>query len=101
MVARQLPGQQDRALAAYRRALAIDPNRSDTLYNLGNLLKDDDPEEAERWLLLAPERTSEKPEEILLGDRGIRYTLLAWLFTVVLVGLCHRADLLPEGALQL
>ena len=48
MVARQLPGQQDRALAAYRRALAIDPNRSDTLYNLGNLLKDDDPEEAER-----------------------------------------------------
>ena len=60
-----------------------------------------DPEEAERWLLLAPERTSEKPEEILLGDRGIRYTLLAWLFTVVLVGLCHRADLLPEGGLQL
>ena len=60
-----------------------------------------DPEEAERWRLLAPERNSEKPEEILLGDRGIRFTLLAWLFTVVVVGLSHRADLLPEGGLQL
>jgi decaprenyl-phosphate phosphoribosyltransferase len=60
-----------------------------------------DPEEAERWRVLAPERTSEKPEEILLGDRGIRFTLLAWLFTVVVVGLSHRADLLPEGGLQL
>ena len=60
-----------------------------------------DPEEAERWRLLAPERNSEKPEEIMLGDRGIRFTLLAWLFTVVVVGLSHRADLLPEGGLQL
>jgi 4-hydroxybenzoate polyprenyltransferase len=60
-----------------------------------------DPEEAERRRLLAPERTSEKPEEILLGDRGIQFTLLAWLFTVVAVGLSHRADLLPEGGLQL
>ena len=59
-----------------------------------------DPEEAERRRLLAPERTSEKPEEILLGDRGIQFTLLAWLLTVVVVGLSHRADLLPEGALQ-
>lgn len=59
-----------------------------------------DPEEAERRRLLAPECTSEKPEEILLGDRGIQFTLLAWLFTVVVVGLSHRADLLPEGGLQ-
>lgn len=59
-----------------------------------------DPEEAERRRLLAPERTSEKPEEILLGDRGIQFTLLAWLLTVVVVGLSHRADLLPEGGLQ-
>ena len=56
-----------------------------------------DPEEAERRRLLAPERTSEKPEEILLGDRGIQFTLLAWLLTVLMVGLSHRADLLPEG----
>jgi 4-hydroxybenzoate polyprenyltransferase len=60
-----------------------------------------DPEEAERRRLLTPEHTSEKPEEILLGDRGIQLTLLAWVFTVVVVGLSHRADLLPEGALQL
>ena len=59
-----------------------------------------DPEEAERRRLQAPERTSEKPEEILLGDRGIQFTLLAWLLTVVVVGLSHRADLLPEGGLQ-
>ncbi|WP_411867791.1 decaprenyl-phosphate phosphoribosyltransferase [Vulcanococcus limneticus] len=59
-----------------------------------------DPEEAERRRLLAPEHTSEKPEEILLGDRGIQFILLAWLFTVVVVGLSHRADLLPEGGLQ-
>ena len=39
-------------------------------------------------------------EEILLGDRGIQFTLLAWLCTVVVVGLSHRADLLPEGGLQ-
>jgi decaprenyl-phosphate phosphoribosyltransferase len=60
-----------------------------------------DPEEAERRRLLVPERPSEKPEEILLGDRGIPFTLLAWLFTVVVVGLSHRADLLPEGGLPL
>lgn len=59
-----------------------------------------DPEEAERRRLLAPDRTSEKPEEILLGDRGIQFTLLAWLFTVVVVGLSHRADLLPEVGIQ-
>lgn len=59
-----------------------------------------DPEEAERRRLLAPERTSEKPEEILLGDRGIQCTLLAWLVTVMVVGLSHRADLLPEGGLR-
>lgn len=55
-----------------------------------------DPEEAERRLLLSPDCTSEKPEEILLGDRGIQLTLLGWLVTVVVVGLSHRADLLPD-----
>ena len=59
-----------------------------------------DPEEAERRRLLAPERTSEKPDEILLGDRGIQFILLAWLLTVVVVGLSHRADLLPEVGFQ-
>ncbi len=59
MVARQLPGGDVRALQAYRRALALDPHRPDTLYNLGNLLKQDQPEEAEhcyrRSLALNPQ----------------------------------------------
>ena len=55
-----------------------------------------DPDEAERRSLLTPERTTEKPEEILLGDRGIQLVLAAWLLIVVLVGLGHRAALLPE-----
>lgn len=59
-----------------------------------------DPEEAERRRLMDPEQTSEKPEEILLGDRGIQLTLGAWLFTVVVVGLGHRAALLPEVVLH-
>lgn len=58
-----------------------------------------DPQEADRRILLSPERTSEKPEEILLGDRGIQLILLAWLITVVVVGLAHRAHRLPEGIL--
>lgn len=54
-----------------------------------------DPEEAERRRLVRPDLTSEKPEEILLGDRGIQITLLAWLFTVMVVGLSSSADKLP------
>ena len=49
-----------------------------------------DPAEAERRRALAPERTSEKPEEILLEDRGIQLTLAGWLFTSVLIGTLHR-----------
>ena len=49
-----------------------------------------DPEEAERRALHAPDRTSEKPEEILLGDRGIKLTLLGWLITVVAVAILHH-----------
>jgi 4-hydroxybenzoate polyprenyltransferase len=59
-----------------------------------------DPQEVERRRSESPEHTSEKPEEILLGDPGIQLTLLAWLLTVVVVGLSHRADLLPEVRLQ-
>jgi len=49
-----------------------------------------DPEEAERRALHAPDRTSEKPEEILLGDRGIKLTLLGWLVTVMAVAILHH-----------
>lgn len=59
-----------------------------------------DPDESERRRHLTPERTSEKPEEILLGDRGIQFTLIAWLVTVIAVGVGHRAALLPEMGLR-
>ena len=49
-----------------------------------------DPDEAQRRASSSPEQTTEKPEEILLGDRGIHLTLLGWLLTVVVVGIGHR-----------
>jgi decaprenyl-phosphate phosphoribosyltransferase len=45
-----------------------------------------DPDEAERRRAWAPEQSSEKPEEILLGDRGIQFTLAGWLGTTAVVG---------------
>jgi 4-hydroxybenzoate polyprenyltransferase len=49
-----------------------------------------DPEESERRAGANPDQTTEKPEEILLGDRGIHLILLGWLLTVVVVGIAHR-----------
>jgi decaprenyl-phosphate phosphoribosyltransferase len=54
-----------------------------------------DPHESERRRLFSPERTTEKPEEILLGDRGIQLTLLAWLLTSTAIGAGHHAAVLP------
>ena len=51
-----------------------------------------DPEEAERRRALDPERSSEKPEEILLGDLGIKLTLAGWLVTTAVIGLLSRAS---------
>jgi 4-hydroxybenzoate polyprenyltransferase len=51
-----------------------------------------DPQEAQRRLLVAPDRTSEKPEEILLGDRGIQLTLVAWLTTTAAIGLVNHLN---------
>ena len=51
-----------------------------------------DPEEAERRQQSAPERSSEKPEEILLGDRGIQFTLAGWLGTTAVIGLLSSAS---------
>ena len=45
-----------------------------------------DPEETKRRSSLFPDQTSEKPEEILLGDRGIKMTLLGWLITTMAIG---------------
>ena len=47
MVARQVKGQQKLAQLAYQRALEIEPRRADTLYNLANLIKEDQPEKAD------------------------------------------------------
>lgn len=49
-----------------------------------------DPEETERRSARYPDRNCEKPEEILLGDRGIQLTLLGWLATTIVVGMGHR-----------
>lgn len=51
-----------------------------------------DPEEADRRRSVDPECTSEKPEEILLGDRGIKLTLVGWLVTTAVIGLLSRAS---------
>ena len=47
MVARQVDGKHQLACNAYQRALDIEPNRHDTLYNLANLIKADRPEDAD------------------------------------------------------
>lgn len=49
-----------------------------------------DPEETQRRCARYPDRNCEKPEEILLGDRGIQLTLLGWLTTAIVVGMSHR-----------
>ena len=51
-----------------------------------------DPEEAERRRASNPDQTSEKPEEILLGDRGIKLTLLSWLITTAVIGALSHAS---------
>ncbi len=51
-----------------------------------------DPEEAEHRRSLNPDRTSEKPEAIFLGDRGIKLTLLGWLITTAVIGALGHAS---------
>jgi decaprenyl-phosphate phosphoribosyltransferase len=50
-----------------------------------------DPAESDRRQQCSAGQTSEKPEEILLGDRGIQLTLVGWLVTTALVGLISRS----------
>jgi len=49
-----------------------------------------DPEEAERRRESAPEQSIERPEEILLGDRGIQIILAGWLATTTLIGVINN-----------
>ena len=51
-----------------------------------------DPEEAERRHQCSIDQSSEQPEEILLGDRGIQLTLVSWLLTTALIGLIGRSS---------
>ena len=48
MSSRHLEFGESKAKAAYEKALIIEPQRADTLYNLANLLKDDDQERADK-----------------------------------------------------
>lgn len=50
-----------------------------------------DPEEAERRIQDSQDTSTEKPEEILLSDRGIQLTILGWLVTVITVNLLDRS----------
>ncbi len=50
-----------------------------------------DPDEAERRRAVDPDRTSEKPEEILLTDKGIMLTLLGWFITTAAIGALSHA----------
>lgn len=49
-----------------------------------------DPEESERRQR-ASKPTSESPEQILLGDRGIQLTITGWLITTMSIGLLNRS----------
>ena len=51
MSSRHLKFGETKARAAYEKALIIDPMRADTLYNLANLLKDEDQERADELYL--------------------------------------------------
>ena len=48
MSVRHLASGESRAKAAYEKALILDPERADTLYNLANLLKDEDQKRADQ-----------------------------------------------------
>lgn len=46
MICRKLPGKESRALESYLRALELEPGRPDIHYNIGNLLKETQPDRA-------------------------------------------------------
>lgn len=46
MAARKIPGHDSIAIEAYQKSLLLEPDRPDTLYNLANLLRDDEPDKA-------------------------------------------------------
>lgn len=49
-----------------------------------------DPDESDRRRQSLPNCSTEKPEEILLGDRGIQLIFSGWVITTVLIGVLSR-----------
>ncbi len=56
MVARRVPGEELVAKKAYSSALKIDPTRADVYYNLGNLIRKNHPDQAERAYIISLEK---------------------------------------------
>ena len=54
-----------------------------------------DPDESMRRQRNSLELTAEKPEEILLNDRGTQLTLICWLLTVTTINILNGLELLP------
>ena len=70
MVLRQFRDRHDQAIQAFRQAIALDPNRADSYYNLANLLTDQDRElEAERAFRLSLQLNPKAP--LALHNLGI------------------------------
>ena len=46
-----------------------------------------DPKERKRREIFYPNASPEKPEEILLSDKGIILSIMGWLITIAMVGL--------------
>ncbi|NET35345.1 MAG: decaprenyl-phosphate phosphoribosyltransferase [Cyanothece sp. SIO1E1] len=55
-----------------------------------------DPDESDRRQSLGLSESTESPEEILIGDRGIQLILLGWLLTVVSINVAHNFDLISR-----
>ena len=49
-----------------------------------------DPQESNKRMLINKEDTTEKPEEILLRDKGIKITIICWLLCVISVKILYQ-----------
>ena len=45
-----------------------------------------DPNESERRTKYKKDNSSERPEEILLNDNGIKLTIFGWFLTTIIIG---------------
>ena len=90
MAARKIPGCEHIAHEAYSRAVELDPCRSDALYNLGNLMREDSPNKAEQYYLRSLRLDPYQPMcwhnygILLLHSSRIKESLLALRVSIVL-----------------